>query len=281
MPPNPILRCDELIKLVEEQKSSFTEEFRTLTPKEETRRTKADDLVSKGPKGLNDKQRKARTILRNLKLNVGHEVFLLCALATTPTGLGVSQLGDYIGMLSKWWEATDHPGGLRLVASRKYDEFRPLLPSLDRPAHQPHVLKPQEDREQTYLRKPGHVRHTPPPRKSPPAETGELATELLPAQTDRRMQDLITQDNAKISTTEIDYTVSGAIISLMPLLGDPLYDAVSASKQWKWERSVGGLTTDCLNAIVPEDPSQDISITLSVGHKMGLDLIRKFKLTPT
>lgn len=123
MPPNQILRFDELIKLVEEQKSSFTEEFRTLTPKEEARRTKADDLISKEPKGLNDKQRKARTILRNLKLNVGHEVFLLCALATTPTGLGVSQLGDYIGMLSKWWEATDHPDGLRLVASRKYDEF--------------------------------------------------------------------------------------------------------------------------------------------------------------
>jgi hypothetical protein len=123
MPPNQILRCDELIKLVEEQKGSFTEEFRTLTPKEEAKRAKADDLISKEPKNLNDKQRKARTIFRNFKFNVGNEVFLLCALATTPTGLGVSQLGDYIGRLSKWWAATDHPDGLRLVASRKYDEF--------------------------------------------------------------------------------------------------------------------------------------------------------------
>lgn len=123
MPPNQILRCDELIKLVEVQKGFFTGEFRTLTPKEEARRSKADELIPKTPKSLNDKQRKARTILRNLKVNVGNEVYLLCALATTPTGLGVSQLGDYIGRLSKWWAATDHPNGLRLVTSKKYDEF--------------------------------------------------------------------------------------------------------------------------------------------------------------
>jgi len=67
----------------------------------------------------------------------------------------------------------------------------------------------------------------------------------------------------------------------MPLLGDSLFDAMAASNQWIWERKVGGLTTDCMNAMVPEDRSQDISITLSVGYRKGLEVIDKFKLQPT
>lgn len=84
-----------------------------------------------------------------------------------------------------------------------------------------------------------------------------------------------------ISTTEIDYRCSEAPISLMPLLGDPLFNAVAASNQWKWERNVGGPTTDCMNAMVPQDRNQDISITLSLGYRKGLEVIDKFKLAPT
>lgn len=136
-------------------------------------------------------------------------------------------------------------------------------------------------------------RRTTQDERFPTVQTGELATgsmqtggpetEQLPTmQTGRRKyQSRYIQGNAKISTAEIDYKCSEAPIILVPLLGDPLFNAVSASNQWKWERRVGGLTTDCMNAMVPEDPSQDISITLSVGHKKGLELIRKFKLAPT
>ena len=67
----------------------------------------------------------------------------------------------------------------------------------------------------------------------------------------------------------------------MPLLGDLLFNAVAASNQWIWERKVGGLTTDCMNAMVPEDRSQDISITLSVGYIEGLELIETFQLATT
>jgi hypothetical protein len=35
-----------------------------------------------------------------------------------------------------------------------------------------------------------------------------------------------------------------------------------------------------MNAMVPEDRSQDISITLSVGYRKGLEVIDKFKLEP-
>ncbi|KAH8595129.1 hypothetical protein B0O99DRAFT_672318 [Bisporella sp. PMI_857] len=80
---------------------------------------------------------------------------------------------------------------------------------------------------------------------------------------------------------KIDYRCSEAPIRLMPLLGDPLFDAVADSNQWKWERRIGGTTSDCMNALVPEDRSQDISITLSVGHKKGLEVIDTFQLATT
>lgn len=62
-------------------------------------------------------------------------------------------------------------------------------------------------------------------------------------------------------------------------IGDLLFDAIRASEQWKWERSVGGRpTTDCMNALVPMHRSQDISITLLVGYEKGLELVEKFEL---
>jgi hypothetical protein len=38
---------------------------------------------------------------------------------------------------------------------------------------------------------------------------------------------------------------------------------------------------DCMNALVPEDPTQDISITLSGGHKKGLEVIDTIQLAST
>jgi len=36
--------------------------------------------------------------------------------------------------------------------------------------------------------------------------------------------------------------------------------------------------TDYINALVPKDQSQDIFITLLVGNKKGMELIKKFQL---
>lgn len=76
---------------------------------------------------------------------------------------------------------------------------------------------------------------------------------------------------------EIEYRCSEAPTSQIWLLGERLFEAVQSSHQWKWERNLGGLTTDCLNALVPEN-RQDISITLVVGHEKGVELIDKFML---
>ena len=82
--------------------------------------------------------------------------------------------------------------------------------------------------------------------------------------------------------TEISYRCSECPITGMPLLGDLLCTAVQSSNQWKFERSTSNEpTTDCLNALVPEDRSQDISITLRVGYEEGLRLIKNLGLAST
>jgi hypothetical protein len=97
---------------------------------------------------------------------------------------------------------------------------------------------------------------------------------------DRRVKiklELYVQKAMLIYTTEIEYRCSEAPTSQIWLLGECLFEAVQSSHQWKWERNLGGLTTDCLNALVPEN-RQDISITLVVGHEKGVELIDKFIL---
>lgn len=80
---------------------------------------------------------------------------------------------------------------------------------------------------------------------------------------------------------EIDYRCSEAPTSQISLLGNLLFDAVQSGHQWKWERNIGvRSTTDCLNALIPKDRSQDISITLLVSYEKGLDLIKLLKLKP-
>jgi hypothetical protein len=67
-------------------------------------------------------------------------------------------------------------------------------------------------------------------------QTGGPQTEQLPTvQTGRSKEEeafIIRRAIAIISTIDIDYRCSEAPISLMPLLGDPLFDAVAASNQW-------------------------------------------------
>ncbi|KAJ5238283.1 hypothetical protein N7468_002902 [Penicillium chermesinum] len=80
---------------------------------------------------------------------------------------------------------------------------------------------------------------------------------------------------------EIDYKMSSMPSGKLPNLIKRLPWAIESSEQWKWERRIfaerlgssDADTTDCLNFFVPKDRSQDISITLVVGRRAGLDLI--------
>ncbi|KAF2742026.1 hypothetical protein M011DRAFT_472603, partial [Sporormia fimetaria CBS 119925] len=52
------------------------------------------------------------------------EVFVLCALSTTPTSLGTLKSSDCVPKLVTWWKTALHPNGLAAALSR----HRELLP---------------------------------------------------------------------------------------------------------------------------------------------------------
>ncbi|KAF7594874.1 hypothetical protein BBP40_007908 [Aspergillus hancockii] len=83
---------------------------------------------------------------------------------------------------------------------------------------------------------------------------------------------------------QIDYKMSSMPTSKLPILIDKLPTAIKSSEQWKWERRIfsdniekleGDFLdrTDSLNFFIPKDRNHDISITLTVGHEVGLEVI--------
>lgn len=73
---------------------------------------------------------------------------------------------------------------------------------------------------------------------------------------------------------------SKAPADLIPQLGDLVKNAIESSHQWKAERAAGEETTDCFVTIVPEDKNADISISLRVGQRVGLQLLTLLKMRP-
>ena len=81
-------------------------------------------------------------------------------------------------------------------------------------------------------------------------------------------------------TTEIEYRYSEAPINLISVLGPTLSEAVKSSRQWAWERSIGGAATDCFSALAPKMRGQDISVNLLVGFEKGTQMIEETQLVP-
>lgn len=102
-------------------------------------------------------------------------------------------------------------------------------------------------------------------------------------QTSRRKQQRPLYVKALLTTSalEIQFMFSKAPTSQIPLLSNLLPDAIQNSRQWKKERELGESTTDCLTAMIPEDPDQDISITLWVGRVEGLQMNEMIMLQRT
>lgn len=126
----------------------------------------------------------------------------------------------------------------------------------------------------------GKRRHIgPEDEQFPMMETEGSAT----VQTGRRKQDHFILYTARlvISTIEIQFMFSKAPTSQIPRLSSLILDAIQSSHQWKMESKRGEPTTDCLTIMIPEDPTQDISITLWVGQRAGLHMRDMLKLQPT
>jgi hypothetical protein len=67
----------------------------------------------------------------------------------------------------------------------------------------------------------------------------------------------------------------------MAHLGKVIEEGIQTSNQWKVERMRGDSTTDCLTTLIPEGENEDISITLWVGRRAGLQLLDLFNLERT
>ena len=112
---------------------------------------------------------------------------------------------------------------------------------------------------------------------------GGRQTEEATAQTGRRKQEDLIMYKALliIHTVEIQYMFSKAPTSQISLLGDLLSNAVQTSKQWEIEKRQGETTTECLTTLIPKGENEDISITLWVGRREGLQVLELFKLRRT
>ncbi|GIK00345.1 hypothetical protein Aspvir_004367 [Aspergillus viridinutans] len=85
------------------------------------------------------------------------------------------------------------------------------------------------------------------------------------------------RDNENQSGRQIQYMFSKAPVDKIPLLGPLLSNAIQASNQWKMERNLDEPITDCCNALLPEGEHEDISITLCVGRREGVQMIDLLK----
>ena len=114
------LRDALLIDLLEKHRCTFTDRYHSLITRQETALRKANDLISEPPEAFkrNYVKKRAYTILRDIKNCISHDVFVLCALATSLSALGNSKLGDYVSTIRHWWEGVHHPKGLTIVSER-------------------------------------------------------------------------------------------------------------------------------------------------------------------
>ena len=76
----------------------------------------------------------------------------------------------------------------------------------------------------------------------------------------------------------IEYKYSEAPTDGIKVLRESLLSLIEGSTQWKWERDLGGSTTDCLNILVPKDRSEDISITIRAGFEEGMKLVQCLRM---
>ena len=109
-----------LIDLLEKQRCNFTDRYRPLLAAQATALSKANNTLAAAPESLNRNygKKKANRILTDIKNCVGCDVFILCALATSPSALGSSKLNDYISTIENWWDQVTHPRCLTQISER-------------------------------------------------------------------------------------------------------------------------------------------------------------------
>lgn len=90
------------------QKHQFEECFTLL---------REDELTPVKGERREDRRKRTRTLLADVFLVLGSEVFLLCTLAASITKLSEIRQRKLIPALQKWWNDTAHPQGLTETAA--------------------------------------------------------------------------------------------------------------------------------------------------------------------
>ncbi|PCG88447.1 Hypothetical protein PENO1_109160 [Penicillium occitanis (nom. inval.)] len=77
---------------------------------------------------------------------------------------------------------------------------------------------------------------------------------------------------------QIQYMFSKAPSDSLLLLGDPLFKAVQASKQWAIDRTLEEARTGCITILIPAGKDEDISVNILVGRVQGLEMLNTFMM---
>ena len=117
---------DWLIEQLETAKSTFDDETSTLPTHQQNTFSKVYNSL-RDPSAISSSQKsrvaRVHALLMDAYVQLGSEVFLLCALATTITNLSSVPQRGLITCLRRWWTTTSHPHGLTAVASEICDQY--------------------------------------------------------------------------------------------------------------------------------------------------------------
>lgn len=113
MSPIHLSTIDELIGVLETERTAFGTEYFALSEKQRTSLKKFTDLVNLSANDVhnNANKKRAQVIMVDLWRHVP-EVFILCALPMTFGRLGSLKSNDYLRPIVNWWQKVDHPVGL-------------------------------------------------------------------------------------------------------------------------------------------------------------------------
>ncbi|KAF2758960.1 hypothetical protein EJ05DRAFT_499387 [Pseudovirgaria hyperparasitica] len=113
MPQKQLATSDQLRELLEAERARFTDQCVPLSTKQLQSLKRASEVAMVGEVAVqrNTPKKRARTILRELWAN-SPEIFVLCAIATSPSTLGELKASDYLQVLFRWWDDVHHPSGL-------------------------------------------------------------------------------------------------------------------------------------------------------------------------
>ncbi len=106
------LTIKNLMEKVEKQRQTFSDDYAPLHKTRIDAIQRLSDLIelSETPK-RNTKKKRAKIIATDL-WDFSPEVFVLCALAETPSRLGCLKADDYAIKFQRWWKEVQHPEGL-------------------------------------------------------------------------------------------------------------------------------------------------------------------------